>query len=145
MSESNSGANGGGGQDNTEAKAQKRALFSQRLAGELQQKGWTGAELARRAGLTKATVWNYLRGTTLATLATMVRLAKALGVDLNGLARDIFTAEVDLVVAEENRTPHFSLEHDPGNADRFWLDPRQWVSHEQALRIMQLAGHDHEQ
>lgn len=68
--------------------------FSEAVAAELERSGISRTELAKRLGTTPAYVTKILRGRTNFTLATMVRLARALGVELS---IKLGSSEVDLV------------------------------------------------
>jgi|SRR6185295_2666342 len=57
--------------------------FTESLVQEMERQGITRTELARRLGATPAYVTKILRGKVNFTLATMVRLARALGSDLH--------------------------------------------------------------
>jgi transcriptional regulator with XRE-family HTH domain len=56
--------------------------FTEGLARVMEREGVSRAELARRLGATPAYVTKILRGNVNFTLATMVRLARALGAEL---------------------------------------------------------------
>src|SRR5262245_42692406 len=56
--------------------------FTESLVREMERQGITRVELARRLGATPAYVTKILRGKANCTLATMVRLARALGGEL---------------------------------------------------------------
>lgn len=56
--------------------------FTEAVALEMERQGITRSELARRLGATPAYVTKILRGKANFTLATMVRLARALGAEL---------------------------------------------------------------
>lgn len=56
--------------------------FTEDLARVMEREGVSRAELARRLGATPAYVTKILRGNVNFTLATMVRLARALGAEL---------------------------------------------------------------
>lgn len=56
--------------------------FTEDLTHAMEREGVSRAELARRLGSTPAYVTKILRGNVNFTLATMVRLARALGADL---------------------------------------------------------------
>ena len=57
--------------------------FTESLVREMERQGITRTELARRLGATPAYVTKILRGKVNFTLATMVRLARALGGELH--------------------------------------------------------------
>jgi transcriptional regulator with XRE-family HTH domain len=57
--------------------------LSEAVAAKLGRSGISRTELAKRLGTTPAYVTKILRGSTNFTLATMVRLARALGVELS--------------------------------------------------------------
>ena len=57
--------------------------FTERLVREMERQGITRVELARRLGASPAYVTKILRGKVNFTLATMVRLARALGTELH--------------------------------------------------------------
>lgn len=56
--------------------------FTESLVHEMQRQGLTRTELAQRLGATPAYVTKLLRGQANFTLATMVRLARALGTEI---------------------------------------------------------------
>ena len=56
--------------------------FTEEIFGLMERKGVTRSELARRLGTSPAYITKILRGNANFTLATMVRLARALGADL---------------------------------------------------------------
>lgn len=56
--------------------------FTESIVREMERQGLTRMELARRLDVTPAYVMKILRGKVNFTLATMVRLARALGVEL---------------------------------------------------------------
>ena len=70
--------------------------FTEDLARVMERDGVSRAELARRLGSTPAYVTKILRGNVNFTLATMVRLARALGAEL----------QVQLVPGAKERMPH---------------------------------------
>ncbi|HVF60486.1 MAG TPA: helix-turn-helix transcriptional regulator [Thermoanaerobaculia bacterium] len=57
--------------------------FTEDLTRAMEREGVSRAELARRLGATPAYVTKILRGNVNFTLATMVRLARALGAELH--------------------------------------------------------------
>jgi transcriptional regulator with XRE-family HTH domain len=57
--------------------------FTESLVREMKRQGMTRVELARKLGATPAYVTKILRGKVNFTLATMVRLARALGGELH--------------------------------------------------------------
>ena len=57
--------------------------FTESLVREMERQGITRIELARRLGTSPANVTKILRGKVNFTLATMVRLARALGAELH--------------------------------------------------------------
>lgn len=56
--------------------------FTEEIFGLMAQQGVTRSELARRLGTSPAYVTKILRGNTNFTLASMIRVARALGADL---------------------------------------------------------------
>ncbi len=56
--------------------------FTEGLVGQMERRGITRAELARRIGHSPAYVTKILRGTTNFTLETMIRVSQAVGCDL---------------------------------------------------------------
>lgn len=63
-------------------RAGLQLTFTEELSRVMEEKGVTRAELARRAGTSPAYITKILRGTTNFTLATMAKLARALGTDV---------------------------------------------------------------
>jgi transcriptional regulator with XRE-family HTH domain len=57
--------------------------FTESLVREMERQGMSRTELAQRLGATPAYVTKILRGKVNFTLATMVRLSRALGTELN--------------------------------------------------------------
>ena len=72
--------------------------FTEDLTRVMEREGVSRAELARRLGATPAYVTKILRGNVNFTLATMVRLARALGTEL----------QVQLTPAQEHPRPRAS-------------------------------------
>lgn len=58
----------------------KSEVFAQRLQIAMYWKEWTGADLARRSGLTAATISRYICGQRLPNVARLIKLSKALDV-----------------------------------------------------------------
>lgn len=56
------------------------------LRGEMTRKGWSAAELARRAKLNPASVWKILNGQSVPKEETLEQLARALGVPLPAIS-----------------------------------------------------------
>lgn len=74
----------------------------ERLLALLGEKDWTGADLARKAGLSQPTVWSLLNGRTkMPKAATLIAVANALGVPLREILRQRpgKKAEADLAEA----------------------------------------------
>lgn len=63
----------------------KTEIFAQRLQIAMYWKEWTGADLAKRSGLTAATISRYICGQRLPNVARLVKLSKALDVSADYL------------------------------------------------------------
>lgn len=59
--------------------------FGEYLKSLLEEKGMTQAELARRTGLTEASVSRYINGNRSPRIAQAYRLALVIGIDMNTL------------------------------------------------------------
>ena len=59
--------------------------FGEHLKSLLEEKGMTQAELARRTGLTEASVSRYINGNRTPRIAQAYRMAWAIGIDMNTL------------------------------------------------------------
>ena len=59
--------------------------FGEHLKSLLEEKGMTQAELARRTGLTEASVSRYINGNRTPRIAQAYRMAWTIGIDMNTL------------------------------------------------------------
>ena len=59
--------------------------FGEYLKSLLEEKGMTQAELARRTGLTEASVSRYINGNRSPRIAQAYRMAQVIGIDMNTL------------------------------------------------------------
>ena len=66
---------------NIDKNEEARRAFAIRLAEELDSKGWTQSDLARRAGISKDAVSTYVRGRSIPTGEFLDRISNALEVD----------------------------------------------------------------
>lgn len=58
----------------------KAIVFAQRLQAAMYLRNFTGAELAKRSGLTQATISRYINGQRQPSVDRIIRLSKALDV-----------------------------------------------------------------
>lgn len=66
-------------------KEEYAKAFGEYLKSLLEEKGMTQAELARRTGLTEASVSRYINGNRSPRIAQAYRMAQVIGIDMNTL------------------------------------------------------------
>ena len=66
-------------------KEEYAKAFGEYLKSLLEEKGMTQAELARRTGLTEASMSRYINGNRSPRIAQAYRMAQVIGIDMNTL------------------------------------------------------------
>lgn len=129
------GGNGGGG---TEIPQQVMTLedFGRHLYRMIKKRDWTQSEFARRAGLTRASISDYINGRAEPTQTSVQKMARAFGVNEhevtpNHLAKAIKDDSVD-----------FEWKVSPGNPSLVRLRMDRLVSFETASKIGVLLAED---
>ena len=66
-------------------KEEYAKTFGEHLKSLLEEKGMTQAELARRTGMTEASVSRYISGKRIPKIAQAYEMAQVIGIDMNTL------------------------------------------------------------
>lgn len=99
-------------------------------------KGWTQAELARRADVLKDSVSNYVRGNITPTGINLEKLAKALGVK----PEELYPNLAESAIAAD--TPSLELKVSTSDPTVSWLTINRMVRTSTAAKIIELLEAD---
>jgi transcriptional regulator with XRE-family HTH domain len=122
-------------QDDTVRK-HKLHMIAGRIAELRRDRGWTQAELARRAGLNRNVVNTTENETSFPTRENLARMASALGIELNELT-DVF------VIEAHHRAPAaLSLTEAKGRPGFMAVQINRMLKTATALKIFQLIAED---
>lgn len=117
-------------------RKKKLHMIAGRVAEMRRDRGWSQAELARRAGLNRNVVNTTENELSFPTRENLARIAQALGVELNKLT-DIYVEEAmhrapaALNITEAKNRPGFA-----------WLEVSRLVRSSTALKVYQLVSED---
>lgn len=128
-------ANKSSGSDLTPKHISKEE-FGRRVYRAMLGKGWTQAELARRSGIARDSISNYVRGNTLPTHESLLRLAEAL--DMN--PTDLLPNIIEGAIRED--TPSLELKVSSGDPGKSWLKVNRLVRTGTAAKIITLLEAD---
>lgn len=117
----------------TAPKHLSRQAFGRRLFSHMRAKGWTQAELARRAGILRDSVSNYVRGNSLPSPQNLLKIAKALGVEADDLLANYAEQAV-----QDDIEPPFDLKTSAADPSKAWLRVNRMVSFPAALKIAEI-------
>lgn len=120
----------------SDAKYLSRQQFGQRLETFLAKKGWRQAQLAREAGLPKDSISTYIRGVTMPTHHSLLKLCAALGVTQDELLPN------QSINAIADDFPEFDLKVSPANPDKAWLRVNRLVSFSVGVKVAELLQRD---
>lgn len=118
--------------DTATVKFLTKEEFGRRLYKLMLAKGWRQAELARRTGLTKASISAYIRGQAFPTPTSVAKLAAALGVP----QEEIFPNAQHNAIMEDQ--PDFEMRVSPGDPTKAWLKVDRQVDFSVAVKIAAL-------
>lgn len=110
--------------------------FGRRLHRLLLDRGWRQSELARRAGIQRDSVSNYVRGRAFPSQLNLSKMAQAFGVS----ADDILPNYTEMVI--QDATPDFDLKVNPGDPSRAWVRLNRLMSFDIAVQIAALVQAD---
>lgn len=110
--------------------------FGRRLYKLMSAKGWRQAELARRAGIGRDSVSNYVAGKSFPTALNLEKLAKALGAD----ADEILPNHAASAILSER--PDFEIKVNQGDPTRAWVSLNREVLFTTATKIGDLLALD---
>jgi len=129
-----------GGSETQIASLAPRSLtkqeFGRRVYNLMLGKGWTQAELARRAGLERNHISTYVTGRSFPTPANLEKLANALGVSTTALLPNIAEAAIEADI------PELDIKVSPGAPDKAWLRINRLVTLSTAVKIAELLEND---
>ena len=109
-----------------------RAEFGKRLSSLLSKKDWTQSDLARRVGLGRDSISQYIRGRSVTTPKNLNKLAKALDVKPDVLFPN-YDAQTNAL--EE---PTMELKSIDSDAEHSWLNIRMKVKTTKALEVLKI-------
>lgn len=118
-------------------KPLNRTDFARKLYNLMLAKGWRQSELARRAGLPRDSISTYIRGKTLPTSASAVKLAKALGVEAEELLP--YSAESNPAVRGIIEVPSIGMTVNPNTPNIAFLQVNRNVSTALAVKIIEMV------
>lgn len=132
------GKKGGEGGDGTETPQQfmTKEDFARNLYRLMQARGWHQSDLARRAGLTRASISDYMNGRAAPTPISVQKLAKALGVK----EHDIMPNHIANAISDD--AVNFEMKISDGNPNLVRLRMDRLVSLETAAKISSLLSED---
>lgn len=116
---------------------QAKQALARNLKRAIIEKGWTPAELARRAGLTRDNISTYMRASSLPTEDSLRRLARALG----KTPEDLLPNRPDIPRSDPDN-PMLVLSQMPDGTSRLQFD--KIVSTETANKIIALLQADND-
>jgi transcriptional regulator with XRE-family HTH domain len=115
----------------------ERHDFAKRLYRMILEKGWTQSELARRSGVQRESVSNYVNANTMPDLPNVKKLAGALGVKPEDLLPNISEAQFDRDI-----NPSLEIKASSDDPSRSWVRLNREVSTATVLKIMQVLEED---
>jgi transcriptional regulator with XRE-family HTH domain len=132
------GGKGGGDGTGTDAPQQfmTKEDFARNLYRLMQAKGWSQSDLARRAGLTRASISDYMNSRAAPTPRSVHNLAKALGVK----EHEIMPNHIANAISDD--AVSFEMKVSDGNPNLVRLRMDRLVSFETASKIGVLLAED---
>lgn len=114
----------------------KLHMIAGKIAELRRDRGWTQAELARRAGLNRNVVNTTENETSFPTRENLARMASALGIELNELT-DVYVQE-----AHHKAPAALNITEAKGRPGHAWIQVNRLVKSTTALKIYQLIAED---
>lgn len=108
--------------------------FGRKLYEIMSSRGWNQSELARRAGMNRDNVSQYIRGRTYPTPKFLSKLAKALDLTPDELLPNYYEDAV------QRTTPPLEYREIPGDDKHCWIRINKRVLKKNATKIIDLAN-----
>jgi transcriptional regulator with XRE-family HTH domain len=115
----------------------ERHEFAKRLYRLILERGWTQSELARKAGVQRESVSNYVNANTMPDLPNIKKLAVALGVKPEDLLPNVSEAQFD-----REMNPALEIKASSDDPSKSWVRLNREVSTGTVLKIMQALEED---
>ncbi len=110
--------------------------FGRRVYAAILSKGWNQSYTAKRAGLTRDSISNYVRGNAIPTPESLTKLATALGMEPEDLLPNYIEGAID------SDHPSIEIRVSPNQPREAWLRVDRQVSLDTALKITDLLNND---
>lgn len=108
--------------------------FGRKLYELMSTRGWNQSDLARRAGMNRDNISQYVRGRTYPTPKFLQKLAKALDIAPDDLLPNYYEDAI------ERSSPTFEYREIPGDDKHCWIRINKRVLKKNAPKIIELAN-----
>lgn len=118
-------------------REQAKQTLARKIHRAILEKGWTPAELARRANLSRDNISTYMRASSLPSGESLAKLAKALGMESD----DLLPNRPDATYSDPD-SPTLEITATPSNPGKAWLRVNQLISMSTATKIAELLQNE---